>query len=459
MKARSPMAHQCAALSYANDRDQVALFMEMRLGKSLVGLRWIEPTDATRVLIVCPLSVIESWENELRLEGHEGVALVGTAKQKTRTLEDNRGARFFLTNYEALTIRRRPGETRRRAIPSPLAKLPWDAVVLDESPRIKNPQANVTKVAQAVLARTRYKALLTGLPHPEGPFDYFEQFRFLFGSFMGCRNFWTWREKYFRLIDGTHEWYPRRGTLGAIKREVHRLAFVCTRKQAKVGARKFHEVRRVTLPAKLRKVYDKIETDFVLGDAETKYSPVVRTWCQRVSGGRPEDTAHHGDHKLSELVRLVTGELADERVIVFFRFNRELHAARRALHKANVSATTIHGGVGRELRARRRAMCEAGTVRVVLCQIKCVNMGLDFSFCPTAVYFSNSDRYEERAQSEDRIISPVKDEPRLIVDLVTRDTVDEDILDALRDKACTAKYFNSRIVENVKARRARNGKS
>lgn len=450
------MAHQREALGYAASLNSPAFFLEMRLGKSLVAIRWIASKKAKKVLVVCPLSVVETWEDELDLEGYRAVPVFGSIDQRLQAIEENRGERFFICNYEGLTIRRRPGETRYRSVPSPIAELPWDAVLFDESPRIKNPKANVTKVAQRYLARATYKALLTGLPHPEGPLDYFEQFRFLHGQFLECGTYWEFRKRYFRQIG--HEWHAKPKALATIKREVHRLAFVRTRRQVGVGGRKFHEVRYVTLPAKLRPVYDRLERDFVLGDRETKYSPVVRAWCQRLTGGRPDDTAHHGEHKIDELVSLLRGELAEERVIVFFRFNRELHAVRRRLHKVGISATTIHGGVGRELRAKRRKACRAGKVRVVLCQIKCVQMGLDFSFCPTAVYFSNSDAYEERAQSEDRVISPVEDEPRLIVDLITRDTVDEDIHAALRDKACTAKYFNSLIVENMKARRARHGK-
>jgi hypothetical protein len=80
----------------------------------------------------------------------------------------------------------------------------------------------------------------------------------------------------------------------------------------------------------------------------------------------------------------------------------------------------------------------------MLAQVKCGKFGLDWSVASTAIYYSNPYDMEDRAQSEDRIVSATKTEPVLYIDLITKDTIDEEVTEVLRDKNVTARsFFNS----------------
>ena len=60
-------------------------------------------------------------------------------------------------------------------------------------------------------------------------------------------------------------------------------------------------------------------------------------------------------------------------------------------------------------------------------------MGINLSAADTAIYFSNSWALQDRLQSEDRILSP-ENNTLLYIDLITKNTIDEDIMLALQDK-------------------------
>lgn len=463
---RSPLPHQTEALFYAHDLQRIALFMEMRLGKSLVAIRWakkrienLKTIQFTRTLIVAPISVLPEWERELKAEGVSGEDihyLVGSKKDRLeRSNPSELSYGWFLVNYEGL-----------RAVPE-LFSHDWFTVILDESTKVRNPKAQITKLCIKNFENVPNRAILSGLPAPESPMDYFTQFQFLHGGFLGMNNYWAFRFRYFSQLG--YDWFPKNGTTEAIKKTVHSLAFVLTRKQAKIGPKKVYETRYVYMNPKQKKAYKKLEKEFAIDikgeEIQTKWNPVKLSWMQQISGGflpqvvdpQSKDVVYPveliSEEKIKELYSLLTGELKNEKVIVWFRFNSELHAVRKYLNRKGIDCAWIYGDVC--LDQRRRATDQfrnESHVRVMLAQIKCGKFGVDWSVASTAIYYSNSYEMEDRAQSEDRIVHPKKSEPTLFIDLVTKDTVDEDVLQTLKDKYVTSRMFMIKLLENLKRR-------
>lgn len=469
---RTPMPHQSKALDYAYPKRKTAFFMEMRLGKSLVAVRWAfdkcEDYNA-RVLIVAPVSVLPVWEDELLDEGIERSKihyLLGTKKQRLKiSSPDQIDNGWFLVNYEGL-----------RSCPE-LFEHFWRVVILDESTKIRSPKAAITKLCCDKLDYVPYKSILTGLPNPESSMDYFSQFKFLNGSFMGFDNFWKWRAHFFHQGYTAWQWVPNKGTLDLIKAEVHKLAFVMNRKQAKVGPKKVYEKRFVHMTNEQKRLYEDIDEkfayDFKEYKIETKWAPVKHSWMLTLANGflprelikvptaipnkfkieelRP--VTFISDVKFKELLNLLEGELKNDKVIVWFRFNHELEHSAKLLDNAGITYGKIRGSTPFE---DRRRVCNdfqrASNPRVILAQFKCGKFGINSSVASTAIYFSNSFEMEDRAQSEDRIVHAKKEGSVLYIDLVTKDTVDEDLVETLRDKNTTAKLFQSSLISKWKER-------
>lgn len=439
------MPHQQQALDWAKDRSAIALFMQMRLGKSAVAIRWAKnrlTATLGSVLIVTPLTTFSGWQDELALEGEtDVVSLHGLNSVQRYQCAVNESHRWYLLNYEAARIWKE------------LIRVPWSAVILDESTRIKNPKAQVTKTLLR-LDDTPARAILTGLPNPEGPMDYFTQMAFVTGrGFMGFHNFWAWRDALFVPVG--YDWVPRRGVRERIKDEVAKHAFVMTRKQAKVGSVLVHEKRVVEMNAAQRVAWRDIKKNFKFGDVETKSAGTQHVWLQRVAGGFSPDRASPeviSSAKFDELVELLRGDLRGESVVVWFHFNEELAFVYHGLKEAGFSVTALLGSTPKGKRPSRIRKFQRGVAQIICVQEALGQYGLDLSVADTEVYYSNSWSYELRSQSQDRIIHPRKTHPLLSIDLITKGTTDEDVVDTLRDKRVDAQSFTSTLLTKIRNR-------
>lgn len=441
-RLREFMPHQFDAYQWAIGRPGIALFMEMRLGKTMVAIRWAQARAAKRILVLAPLSTLASWRDELRAEGFPPEAIVFVLGSRERRLAavSTQAGTWFLLNYEGL-----------RSLPV-IANEPWDCVICDESTRIRSPRAQITRIVTKQFQHVPNRAILSGLPAPESPLDYFTQFEFTQGNFMGYPSYWAYRHGLFYAYRGTFEWTPKAGVASRIKTEVQNSAFCLTRKQAGIGSKKIYERRVVPMNTEQSKMFREVEKKFAAtltsGERiETKWAIVQTAWLARLSGGMDPTPSLISDTKLKELKELLTGELKNEPVVVWFRFNAEIDAALRYLDGTRKCAV-INGATPVDRRFQYGDQFRSGTIDTLLLQVKCGRFGLDYSNASTAIYYSNNYEAEDRHQSEDRILHPKKTEPLLYIDLVTENSIDEDVLSLLRNKRVTSQYFMMKLLES-----------
>lgn len=422
--------YQRQVLDWAKAQSNPALFLSMRLGKTLTTIRLANVWGARRILVVAPLSVLASWETELTLEGLSGIRV---------DRDTNPGQAFAVGGWWLV------GYERLLRIPE-LAKLPWDLVVADESTKLRNPQAQITKLMTRGFRDATHRVVLSGLPAPEGPLDYFSQFQFLHGSFLGCKNYWQFRNKYFR--QKFYDWVPHPATLTLVKSEVHTKGYVLSRHTAGIGEKKVYSRRMIPMNAEQKRLVKAIENGFELGPEEqTNWTVVCSNWLSRVAGGHGYKWGLVNDGKARQLVELLRGELKAESVIVFFRYTREIMLCEERLRRAGIRVAVMTGATHPTERAERCRKFQEGRIPVLLLQIAIGKFGLNLARASTAIYYSNSYSMENRAQSEDRIVHPEKREPLLYIDLVTEGSIDEDLLDALRTKRIESRFFLQKTLE------------
>lgn len=462
------MPHQQEALDYTADHPRPAFFMEMRLGKTLTAIRWAKGLDVRRILILGPKSVLPPWIAELKeeIDPFEGTIMLpeGSTAKKLKdvsaALKTNVSTTWVLLNYEAIV--RCPA----------LASLNWDVVICDESTRIRNPQAIITNRCYNFSAP--YKAILTGLPNPESLMDYFSQFKFLDGHFMGYDNFWKFRNALFTSWDG-YSWMPKIGTTEKIKTYVQNRAFVRTRKQVGLGSRKVYSSRYVDMNVEQKRLYKEAEKEFLMTfkekTLETKWATVKSEWCQQICGGvvnvsdRIKTKDAYGrdvwkitkriwktisSSKLNEIVELLKTDLKGEKVVIWFKHNAELEFVSKELRMRG-----YHVGIFTS--EEKFGINDGGTLSdrtdIMCAQPKCGLYGLDWSKASTAIYYSNWYDSEIRHQTEDRIIHPRKQEPVLYIDLLTKDSIDEDVKNALSEKKLGCRYTMVDLFNKMKERK------
>ncbi len=431
--------HQRDGFERYKDKDRLPAFLEMRLGKSLLAIRWLEYRHRIlglkpMVLVVAPLTPMMGWGEELEREGIAYTLVRGSIKQRSKALAGPQPWKLFV--YDSII---RTDE---------LLQIPWTAIVLDESTRIKNPRAQVTKrmLKWTARIRTPLKAILTGIPAPQSYEDLWCQMAWLNDGFwMGCGNFWRWRDVYTRTA-GFARYFPTK-QLAEVKRAVHDEAIILTRKQAGLANEKIKQKRIGELHPDTLKLYRWIAKNWEVPGIECKHSITVTGWLRRLTGGF-SPAGPMPSWKYEELSRLMVEDLRDEKVVVWFAYNKEIERARRELKESGVKAEAIHGGVAPEDRPAIMRRFRGGNTQALLMQVKCGKYGLDLSASDTSVYFSNSDSFENRAQSEDRIEHMSKKSALLYVDLVTVRTVDEDVMESLAEKRMDSAYLASKAFMN-----------
>jgi hypothetical protein len=252
-------------------------------------------------------------------------------------------------------------------------------------------------------------------------------------------------------------WKPKTGVSEKVRREVHRLAFIMTRKDAGVDLATVRERRVVDMTPAQRRMYKSIERDFSFDDQETIWAPVRETWLARVAGGFSPDKENPqclSTAKVHVIKSLLENDLRQEQLVIWFRFNQELDYAAELLRAARYTLHTVKGGQSSHdpdspTNQQKKKDFQDGKVQLILMQQRMGKYGWDLSASDTAIYYSNTYDWEVRAQSQDRILNVRKKSKLLLIDLVTKDTIDEDAVDVLNDRRITSKLFNSRFRERV----------
>lgn len=462
------LPYQKPVMRYARSRSRVALFMEMRLGKTIVTIRWAKVRKLRRVLLIAPQPTLvgkDMWEGELQRAGFQTCMLHTIADKEDRVARAQwewrkevdtavemtpQGPQLLLFAEPRLTLKRRPAVgwfginyEALRTVPE-LLDLPWDGIVLDESTRIRNPKAQVTKLILRNTGHIEHRAILSGLPNPEHELDFFTQFQFLMDDFCGFTNYWACRQTWFYQGAVEWEWLPKKGVREKIKRFVHDNGYFLSRKKAGVGSAKVYEKRTVPLSPVQRRQAVQITRDMAVGNVETKWAPVAHQWLQRIAGGftptgKPEIMS---DAKLKALRELIMEEFPQKSIVVWFAYNHEIDAAHEMLSKIKrLTVEKCYGATPMKQRPKIQERFQSGTTRVLLIQVALGQFGWRLDRSSTVIYYSNSYEFEDRAQSEDRVIHVKKTEPCLYIDLVTLESTDEDVVDALRDKRGNARAF------------------
>lgn len=445
-KRRKAFPHQAEVLERIRKQPRVALFLEMRLGKTLIAIRWAMRRPAPR-LVVAPLSVLLAWQDELLREGQSSCLLAGPKANRLYDFQKS-GTHWALINYEGLY-------PNADGITQAVATYPWEVVILDESVRIRNPKSSITRLCNRHFAYVPNRAILSGLPNPEGPLDFYEQFRFLGVILFGRRNYWSFRKRYFTQDSRGYVWSPTIKLLKKIKSEVAKHAIVLSRKNVGLDNRVLTEDRFVELPEAIRQTYDATERTFALGTEQTAWRLTMYTWLLRLAGGRAvnkDRQKFYHDAKLDELASLLTGDLKNERVLIWFVFRKEGRAILKRVRSLGRKAAVIHGDVSTEKRQLHKTRLGAGKLDVLCLQIQTARYGLDLSAASTAIYYSRTASSDAYHQSLDRIVHPQKRGPLLGIHLVTRDTVDERIKDMILEKRVKGPGMLRRLQTDLKAK-------
>lgn len=183
-----PHSYQKYATNFIERNSIAALLLDMGLGKTSITLTAINNLlfdyfDAHRVLVIAPLRVAKNtWPEEIEKWSHlsdlKYSVVVGTEKERTSALKEN--ADIYIINRENI-----PWLVEKSKLP-----FDFDMVVIDELSSFKNYSSKRFKSLMKVRPKVKRIIGLTGTPSSNGLMDLFAEFKILdmgvrLGRFIG----------------------------------------------------------------------------------------------------------------------------------------------------------------------------------------------------------------------------------------------------------------------------------
>ena len=456
-----PFAHQLTALQDSWAADYHALFMEMGTGKSKVIVdtmgKLYESGKINAALVVAPKGVYDNWvQKEIPVHLPERIArkVVRWRPAKTKAFEEELydlvmnpfdGLKVFVVNVEAFSTGR--GAEAAYVF---LEQNPDNLMVVDESTTIKNRKAMRTKNVVKARQISKYRRILTGSPITKSPMDLFSQCDFLDPGALGIRSYYAFQNRYalvqrrqmghksFQEIVG----YRR---LDELTEKLDSFATRTLKEDCLDLPDKLYIRRHVPLTKEQQKLYDQMKK---LALAALSYTSIATTQSvltqimrlQQICCGffqpddKPIENLENG--RLQELLDVL--EDTRGKVIIWATFTNSIRNIRDAIAEARGprSVATYYGETPQDERQKivNQFQDPDDELRFFVGQPRTGGYGITLTEATTVVYFSNSYDLEIRLQSEDRAHRIGQKKPVTYIDIVSPNTVDEKILQALEEK-------------------------
>jgi SNF2 family DNA or RNA helicase len=172
--AAALLPHQAAGIRFGAARSRVLISDEPGLGKTLQALGICMAVGAARVLVICPLALLDNWASEVRKWTPWEAAKLGASKKRRGEMDR---AQVWLSTYGQVGL-------AKRAMLAEVLGRNWDVVIVDESHALGSHKSQRTRVLAlnptSLLQRAHRVILLTGTPQLARPRELYAQMMVLF---------------------------------------------------------------------------------------------------------------------------------------------------------------------------------------------------------------------------------------------------------------------------------------
>jgi SNF2 family DNA or RNA helicase len=169
------LPYQMDGIAFAAGAGRAILADDMGLGKTIQGVGVAEllarEAGISRVLVICPTSLKSQWKNEIHKFSDRSSQLV-MGKADDRAAQYKNDAFFTICNYEQVLRDIMPIEAAR-----------WDLIILDEGQRIKNWEAQTTRVVKSL--KSQFALVLSGTPLENRLDELYSVVQFVDGRHLG----------------------------------------------------------------------------------------------------------------------------------------------------------------------------------------------------------------------------------------------------------------------------------
>lgn len=442
----SPHNYQKFATDFIINHPVSAVLLEMGLGKSVISLSAINELmldyfDVSRTLVIAPLRVANStWPDEIKKWDHlkhlNYSVVIGSEKERLDAL--GKPAHIYLINRENVDW----------LITKSGISWKFDMVVIDELSSFKSYQAKRFKSLLKVRPKIKRIIGLTGTPSSNGLMDLWAEFRLLdMGERLG-RYITYYRQNFFipdkRNQQMIFSYKPKDGAEKKIYSLISDITISMKSKDfLKMPECVMNEVI-VTLSDKEQKLYNSLKQDMVLSLEENEIDAInaaaLSNKLLQMSNGAvyndDKESIHIHDRKLDALEDLIEGANGKP-VLVAYWFKHDLEKIKDRFDVREIKS------------AKDISDWNEGKIPVALIHPASAGHGLNLQAGgSTLIWFGLTWSLELYQQTNARLYRQGQDSTVVIHHILTKGTIDEDVMKALKAK----EKIQDALIDSVKAR-------
>ena len=415
----------------------------------------LDDLAVSKVLVIAPLRVArDTWPMEVEKWDHlkdiDVSAIVGDLKSRKAALNHN--AMVYVINRE--NVKWLVEYYERNGL-----RWDFDCVVIDELSSFKNYQSQRFKWLRKVRPFVKRWIGLTGTPTSNGLMDLWAEIGILDGGERLGRFIGRFRESYFKpgsMNPGTGVVFSYTPRPGAEEQIYDRISDITISMKA-MDYLKMPECifvnHEVEMTAAERKLYDQLKTDLIIpledGDIDAANAASLSNKLLQMSNGAVYDENKEvrplHDHKLEMLEDLIESANGQP-VLIAYWFKHDRARIIEYLEKAGYK----FGSTLRDIRdSDDIRLWNSGSIPVALIHPASAGHGLNIqSGGHVLIWFGLTWSLELYQQTNARLWRQGQQDTVTIHHIITKDTVDEDVLAALASKDVT----QEKLIAAVKAR-------
>jgi len=477
-----PMEHQQKMLDLSWGLPASAWFAKMGTGKTFTAIhlamaRWIAG-EIDAVVIICPSTLRRTWLKEF-------------GKYATRPYDfhihdpKSKAYREFCADRPTDRLQVLAVSVEGLGISAAL----YDSVcgyyangrrimtICDESSRIKNPDAKRTERAIQLGAVSKYRLILNGTPIALGIQDLWSQYEFLDPNIIGMGDYWAFKTQY--IVMGGYEMKQIVGVKNVEELMNNIIPYTCEVGKDVLNLPPKVPMERIVQMTAEQRRYLKLIVKGADSDPDAPYIKVDNALekilrCRQVVGGwLPRSTVEWRDvdgiptestttvlepltqnPKMDDLMEMIEDNIKGSKFIIWSTFVHEIEAIRDALGAkyGPRSVECYYGGTEMSRRSEiEDRYCNDPTLSFFIGNPTAAGLGLTLisGQNDVMVYYSGTNAYIDRAQSEDRAHRIGQRNSVAVVDIIAEKTVDELIVASIREKMDVETYIYDRIKKGV----------
>jgi len=431
----------------------VAIFSEMRTGKTPIALSIFKKWKKKKMLIIVPGILQNHWQISVEEWLEEPAYLISDLNPKLRFFFYKK---IFLEKKNLIIIVSKDIfkiDSNNELFKKQIKTNKDICVIIDEAHFLRNHLSQQSKSIYK-LKNIEYKIALTGTPIVNNHTDIFGILKFI--NKKKYSSYWKFVKEYFEINEikflkekKNYKFiqikdFKNEEKKNELKKELKE--FSVNRKQKDVLSwipPIIYEKKYLLMEKKQEKKYEKIKKIW-----KDKYQTLkLLTKLKTLTLYPPLLKVKELGIKIKFIVDFIEEEKNNNSLIIFStRSNTFLEPLSEILKNKNILIDKIFGKITRKQKEENIKKFQEGKIKILLCNIKSSGFGINLSKAETIIFADRSYSPSDNEQAEARFLPVNEKESKkilLIIDLICKNTIDEKIITLLEKKKNITKIINN----------------